>query len=204
MSKRKGLSVEDKRNVLMKIYHDKKEPLNLKEIEHFGSKGGVVQQTIKDINQSLCDDGIVMSDKIGAANFFWSFPSKMIHDKVQQKLSLECEMLTLNASIQEYELKKDSVLSSRKGEGRSLKLSKLEQLKLEESNIDLELKNLKMNDPEQIATIGKQSENLVSIGNRWTDNIWAVKKYLTKKKGMSGKEVDKFLGIDSTFDYLDN
>ena len=186
----------------MKIYHDKKEPLNLKEIEHFGSKGGVVQQTIKDINQSLCDDSMVMSDKIGAANFFWSFPSKVIHDKIQQKLVLESNLSSLNASIRDYELKKDSVLCTRNGEGRSLKLLRLEQLKLEQSSIDLELESLKMNDPEQLSIIGKQSDKLVSIGNRWTDNIWAVKKFLTKKKGMSGKEVDKFLGIDSSFDYL--
>jgi hypothetical protein len=31
---------------------------------------------------------------------------------------------------------------------------------------------------------------------------WAIKKYLTKKRGMSGKEVDKQLGIDSSFDYI--
>lgn len=29
---------------------------------------------IKDVNQSLVDDNLVEGDKIGAANFFWSFP----------------------------------------------------------------------------------------------------------------------------------
>ena len=27
--------------------------------------------------------------------------------------------------------------------------------------------------------------------NRWTDNIFACKSYLTKKRGMSGKEADQ-------------
>ena len=77
MSKKRGLSLEDKRQVILNLYLSKKEPFNLKEIEHFGSKAGVVQQTIKDVNQSLVDDGMVQADKIGSANFFWSFPSKV-------------------------------------------------------------------------------------------------------------------------------
>jgi hypothetical protein len=34
------------------------------------SKAGVVQQTIKDVNQSLVDDDLVNSDKIGSGIFF--------------------------------------------------------------------------------------------------------------------------------------
>ena len=66
MSKKRGLSLEDKRNVILSIYHEAKEPMNLKEIEVKGTKAGVVQQTIKDVNQSLVDDDLVHSDKIGA------------------------------------------------------------------------------------------------------------------------------------------
>ena len=77
MSKKRGLSVDDKRKVILKIYHEAKEPFNLKEIEKLGSKAGVVEQTIKDVNQTLLDDNLVQSDKIGSANFYWSFPSKV-------------------------------------------------------------------------------------------------------------------------------
>lgn len=38
MSKRKGMSADDKRRVILKIYHDRKEPFNLKEIELIASK----------------------------------------------------------------------------------------------------------------------------------------------------------------------
>ena len=33
-------------------------------------------QTIKDVNQSLVDDNLVETDKIGAGAFFWALPSK--------------------------------------------------------------------------------------------------------------------------------
>jgi hypothetical protein len=35
-----------------------------------------VTQTIKDVVQSLVDDGLVELEKIGSANYYWSFPSK--------------------------------------------------------------------------------------------------------------------------------
>ena len=68
-------------NNILQIYHEEKCPFNLKEIENKASKRGVVQQTIKDMNQQLVYDNLVLSDKIGSANFFWSFPSKLIIDK---------------------------------------------------------------------------------------------------------------------------
>jgi|LauGreDrversion4_2_1035121.scaffolds.fasta_scaffold634438_1 hypothetical protein len=57
--KKKGLSLEDKRQKLLEVYYEKKEVLNLKEIEKWGAKKGVVLQTIKDVNQSLIDDNLV-------------------------------------------------------------------------------------------------------------------------------------------------
>ena len=57
--KRKGLSLEEKRQRILKIYYDLREPLNLKEIEKLGTRKGVIPQAIKDVNQSLVDDNLV-------------------------------------------------------------------------------------------------------------------------------------------------
>ena len=72
--KRKGMSADEKQRTILSIYHERCEPFNLKELENLAAKAGVVQQTVKDVNQSLIDDSLVCSDKIGAANIFWSFP----------------------------------------------------------------------------------------------------------------------------------
>ena len=84
--KKKGLSLDDKRQKLSEIYYDKvtnycnqiiqKEVLNLKELEKWGPKKGIVLQTVKDVNQSLVDDNLVETDKIGIGAFFWALPSK--------------------------------------------------------------------------------------------------------------------------------
>ena len=38
--------------------------------------GPPATQTIKDVLQSLVDDGLVDTDKVGTSNYFWAFPSK--------------------------------------------------------------------------------------------------------------------------------
>ena len=50
MKKKKGLSLDDKRQKLLEVYYSHKSVLNLKEVEKYGAKKGVVLQTIKDVN----------------------------------------------------------------------------------------------------------------------------------------------------------
>jgi hypothetical protein len=44
--KRKGLSGDEKRDVILRCYHEALQPFNLKEIENAASKAGVVLQTV--------------------------------------------------------------------------------------------------------------------------------------------------------------
>lgn len=74
--KKKGLSFDEKRERLLKIFYDKREPMNLKELEKFGPRKGVVPQAVKEVNQSLVDDNLVETDKIGCGAFFWALPSQ--------------------------------------------------------------------------------------------------------------------------------
>lgn len=40
--KRKGMSLDDKRAKLLEMYYERKEVLNLKEVEKYGAKKGIV------------------------------------------------------------------------------------------------------------------------------------------------------------------
>lgn len=105
--KKKGLSLDDKREVMLGIVRESGDVFNLKDLERLGSKNGVVEKTVKDVVQSLVDDKFIevgsslysrwavesagfrcyslvsvarglfslQVDKIGAGNFYWSFPS---------------------------------------------------------------------------------------------------------------------------------
>ena len=41
MGKKKGLSLDEKRAKLLEMFYEKKEVLNLKEVEKFGAKKGI-------------------------------------------------------------------------------------------------------------------------------------------------------------------
>lgn len=77
--KKKGLSFEEKRKRLCEIFLEKKDFFQLKELEKMGPKlKGIVSQSVKEVLQSLVDDDLVVCEKIGTSNYFWSFPSAVL------------------------------------------------------------------------------------------------------------------------------
>ncbi len=63
----------------------------------------------------------------------------------------------------------------------------------EEKKIDVSLEASKDNDPVEIEKVTKEAQNNKRAADRWTDNIWALKSYLVKKKGMQSKEVHIYM-----------
>ena len=75
MSKRKGVSFEEKRIRILELFYQKREFFTLKELEKIAVKEkGIVAQAVKDVLQTLVDDGLVRSEKIGTSVYFWTFP----------------------------------------------------------------------------------------------------------------------------------
>ena len=103
MGKKKGLSLDEKRAKLLEMYYEKKEVLNLKEVEKFGAKKGITLQTVKDVNQSLIDDHLVETDKIGIGCYFWAFPSKGFQTRKNLIQDYDSKIETAKKSIAETE-----------------------------------------------------------------------------------------------------
>tara|TARA_A100001015_G_scaffold219911_1_gene247454 strand:- start:304 stop:804 length:501 start_codon:yes stop_codon:yes gene_type:complete len=158
---------------------------------------------VKEFNQSLVDDNMVYSDKIGSANFFWSFPSKDLVDKTNQKEQTQKLIAHAKEMCEKYNSEYEKGKEDRKQEGREVKIKRLEQLKLDEAKYDQIILSGKENDPEEIQKIIDDCKVVKQGAERWTDNVYQMKKYLTRTKGMSGKEVDKMLGITADYDYVE-
>ncbi|KZV85838.1 meiotic nuclear division protein 1 [Exidia glandulosa HHB12029] len=96
----RGLSAEEKRTKLLEIFRESKDIFQLKELEKCAPKmKGIVAQSVKEVLQSLVDDGFVQADKIGSANFFWSFPSQsgaVLSGKLEQAKE---QLTALNAEV---------------------------------------------------------------------------------------------------------
>lgn len=110
MSKKRGLSLEDKRKGMMEIFYESKDFFQLKELEKIAPKEkGIVQGSVKDVVQSLVDDGMIDTDKIGTSVYFWAFPSKASNSKKQKLAELEKYSQELKIRRKEAESKLEKV-----------------------------------------------------------------------------------------------
>nr|AEB78308.1 meiotic nuclear division protein 1 [Undaria pinnatifida] len=200
---KKGLSLEEKRAKILNIYHGTKSIFSLKEIEKAASKQGVVSQTIKDVNQSLVDDGLVDMDKIGPSNFFWSFPSKAVVDRQNLIDSLKRDIAKAEDTAAVNKRKIASLVEERADtEERQLKLRRLQDNKQRVKQLESEYETLKENDPAELEKVTNVAEVCKDGVNRWTDNTWSIKSWMVKTRGMSGADVDKYLQIKADFDHV--
>merc|ERR1712093_871610 len=76
MSKRKGLSFDEKKAVLLSAMHAEASVYTLKELEVLGKSKGVIPQAVKEVVEGLCADGAVENDKVGSQSLFWALPSQ--------------------------------------------------------------------------------------------------------------------------------
>jgi len=213
------MSAEEKRKVILGIYHTSKDVYTEKEIVSLATKAGVNANSIIDMNQSLCDDNLVDTDKIGGSKYFWSFPAKA--DRMRQ---LEYEetvkkIEALRGGITEAEVKLADAKRGREeetdggddgeGEGeqkpitRAAKMARRSELAKSVAEKTAELEKLKENDPRAIADLEKELKLVTEAATRWTDNVFACQEYMVKKRGMVKKEVNKMIGITDAFDYPD-
>ncbi|KAL5161734.1 Meiotic nuclear division protein 1 [Glycine soja] len=59
MSKKRGLSLEQKRKKMLPIFYESQDFYLLKELEKMGPRKGVISQSVKDFVQSLVDDDLL-------------------------------------------------------------------------------------------------------------------------------------------------
>uniref|UniRef100_A0A8D2KU19 Meiotic nuclear division protein 1 homolog n=1 Tax=Varanus komodoensis TaxID=61221 RepID=A0A8D2KU19_VARKO len=205
MSKKRGLSVEEKRTRMMEIFFETKDVFQLKDIEKIAPKEkGITAMSVKEILQSLVDDGMVDTDRIGTSNYFWAFPSKALHTR---KRKLE----DLQIQFSEYSQKKrsleESIEKSKVGRQdtaeRAALTKELTALRQKKDQLKGEIDKYKECDPDIIEEIRQANKVAKEAANRWTDNIFAVKSWVKRKFAFEDSKIDKTFGIPEDFDYMD-
>ncbi|XP_078005175.1 meiotic nuclear division protein 1 homolog isoform X5 [Phascolarctos cinereus] len=154
-SKKKGLSAEEKRTRMMEIFFETKDVFQLKDMEKIAPREkGITAMSVKEVLQSLVDDGMVDSERIGTSNYFWAFPSKALHAR---KRKLE----TLSTQFSEGNQKKENLQQSIKKakigrqdtEERASLSKELASLQQKKEELKAELEKYKECDPEVIEEI---------------------------------------------------
>ncbi|KAI6000554.1 meiotic nuclear division protein 1, partial [Pisolithus albus] len=202
----RGLSAEEKRVKLLEIFHESVSSIissfQLKELEKLGPKlKGIVSQTVKEVLQSLVDDRLVQTDKIGSSNFFWSFPSErgnVIRNRLDAannaKSHFRGQLQDLNTSL---EREKSARPESEK---RMAGLEKLQALKENIKALEKELNAYGVCHPAKVEAKKRAVVAAHEAAVRWTDNYTILLAYFTRQNGSGEQEIRNFLDIEENYE----
>ncbi|XP_012258729.2 meiotic nuclear division protein 1 homolog isoform X2 [Athalia rosae] len=205
MSKRKGLSADEKRVKMLQLFYEKKEFYQLKDLEKIAPKEkGIVAQSVKDITQTLVDDGLIDTAKIGTSIYFWSFPGKSIkanekkiEDITQNLLELEIKLAKIHQEILNEKTGKEDTIARQKI------MQEITMLQRKESQLQNEVAKHGENEPETIAQMSETAQKYKDAVNVWTDNVFAIQRWCKNKFDISETDLNKQFNISRDLDYIE-
>ncbi|XP_072477393.1 meiotic nuclear division protein 1 homolog isoform X2 [Notamacropus eugenii] len=140
---------------MMEIFFETKDVFQLKDMEKIAPREkGITAMSVKEVLQSLVDDGMVDSERIGTSNYFWSFPSKALHAR---KRKLETLSTQFSEGNQKKENLQQSIKRAKTGredtEERASLSKELASLRQQKEQLKTELEKYKECDPEVVEEI---------------------------------------------------
>ncbi|KMZ63627.1 hypothetical protein ZOSMA_3G01080 [Zostera marina] len=205
-SKKRGLSLEDKREQLLQIFYESQDFFLLRELEKMGPKRGVISQSVKDVLQSLVDDDLVLKEKIGSSVYFWSLPSCAGNQLRSAHNKLESDLVNSKKCYDELIEQRDSLRKGREESNeRETALDELRMVEQQHKILKDELSLYADNDPAILEAMQNATEVSHSAANRWTDNIFTLQHWCSTNFPQAKEQLEnmyKEVGITDDFDYL--
>ncbi|XP_039118985.1 meiotic nuclear division protein 1 homolog [Dioscorea cayenensis subsp. rotundata] len=207
MSKKRGLSLEEKREQMLQIFYDSQGFFLLKELEKLGPKKGVISQSVKDVVQSLVDDDLVLKDKIGTSVYFWSLPSCAGNQLRNAYSKLESDLKSSRKRFAELTEQRENLKKGREeSDEREAALEELKAVELQHKKLTEELACYADNDPAALESMKNAIEVAHTAANRWTDNIFTLQQWCSNNFPQAREQLEhlyKEVGIPEDFDYLE-
>lgn len=210
MSKRKGLSLEEKREKMVELLQEAAEFFTLKELEKIAPKRkGIVFQSVKEVLQSLVDDGMVSSDKCGVQTVFWCLPSEAVQKKRARVAVLDEEIKSNEAASKRLESQLAAMKAARTGrdlEGDNGRDAFLKQLASDEQAVaalTAQVAEQTASDPERLRELATATTTAREAANRWTDNVDTLRRYVSDKFGMDSADFARQFGVPADMEYLE-
>lgn len=189
---------------MLQVFYEKKDVFQLKDLEKIGPKEkGVIAQAVKDVVQSLVDDGLVDSEKIGTSVYFWSFPSKAVSTRKRKLDDLRAKVEDVEKKLRfvDGQLAKAQVGREESDEREKL-MAELIEVERSRDELSAELDKHRDCDPEVLEEIKRQTVVARDAANRWTDNIFSVKSWVKNKFFIEESVLNKQFGIPEELDYV--
>ena len=182
MGKAKGLSFEEKRKRMLDIFKDDPSFFHLKDIEKLGTKKGIIYQSIKDVLDSLVNDNLVETDKIGSSNFYWALPSKIYQVKkntLDKNNGLVENLKTENQNLRQKI--KDEKAMRKETKERQEKLDELDEINRKIEVNTKKISDYQKNDPVRYKNILHDSKQFINLNEVWKDNVYTIHQWMRSK-----------------------
>ncbi|OJT09324.1 Meiotic nuclear division protein 1 -like protein [Trametes pubescens] len=165
---------------------------------------GIVSQTVKEVLQSLVDDGLVQMDKIGSSNFFWSFPSQRGAMMQNRLKTVKDTQGSLQGQLDELRTAAEAEKASRpESASRTQMLEDLSTLKKEHAQLEKELAAYGACDPAKVEEKRRAVVLAKEAAVRWTDNYAMLLSHFTRQNGVEATDIRSFLGVDEEYEDIE-
>jgi Mnd1 HTH domain/Leucine zipper with capping helix domain len=202
MSK-KGKSFEEKREVMLSIFHQESSVYNMKELEYLGGQNGVVEKTVCDVIESLLNDKLIECEQVGSTKLYWSFPSKSIISLQKSIQNLEETVKKDTEVVESLQSKlRELVETPIEAKERTVLLGKVNTLRAKKQELEKELSKFKQNDVQLYNELVLKAKMAKEGADLYTDNVFKMIEHIETKYDKDKVEVYRILGIDETFDYI--
>eukprot|EP00093_Oithona_nana_P007048 07048.XXX_255200_255817_1 [CDS] Oithona nana genome sequencing. len=203
---KKGLSLEEKRKKMLEILYETKDFYLLKELEKIApKKKGIIAQSVKDVLQSLVDDNLVDTDKIGTSVYFWAFPSKALALRKARLSELQDKLAAAKSKSEGVdEILKEAQSGKDESDDRNAILEELSELEAKKAELAAKLKKYEGCDPEVLVQLEGQTKMAKEAVNRWTDNIFSAHSWIGKRfPHVEVSQLNKQYEIPEELDYIE-
>ncbi|KAH9597235.1 Mnd1 [Trypanosoma melophagium] len=222
-AKKKGLSMDEKVSRIEVWFISHPSPYTLKDLIAVLPKAtGVIPQSIEECLEILVSENRVQQKKVGIHVLFWRFPKTatqtlaatiggsggtseaekylnmsvaQIQEEVQTMQKKEAEVCQ---RIQEVRAEIGSEESERED------AEKILQLQGEKKTLQSQLEKLAVFDPPMIKKIKEATVIALEAANRWTDNIYLLELHISKRMGLSSRELRAQLQLPPDIDYIED
>ena len=183
MKKKKGLSLEDKRQILLKLFKGSGSFFHYKDIEKHCTQNKLSFMIVKDLLAGITADNLLETEKIGSSSFYWSLPNRIYDAKKKQ---LEREISNIENSKNEISNLKQKIEENKairvENDERKKNLEELAELNRQKKEYEKILKDFENKDPEKYEQLISTTENMGQLNSFWIDNIFIVEQWMKNKR----------------------
>ena len=183
MKKKKGLSLEDKRQILLKLFKGSGSFFHYKDIEKHCTQNKLSFMIVKDLLAGITADNLLETEKIGSSSFYWSLPNRIYDAKKKQ---LEREISNIENSKNEIQNLKQKIEENKairvENDERKKNLEELAELNRQKKEYEKILKDFENKDPEKYEQLISTTENMGQLNSFWIDNIFIVEQWMKNKR----------------------